>query len=765
MALSAIRSKVSGWPARQRQEILFLLFTLTAQLIIWRRFLNNSLAFVGNGDRLSFDLPFYHFIGKWLKQGVIPFWDPYIGGGVNILASPLYTPFYPLQYLIFLAPQDYLVLAQNLYLFLHWVLGTVFMYLFARSYFISFPAIVVSCLIYTFNINSILNLGQGPLFVTMVYVPLALWCLHRANKDNSWKLSALFGMCYAMQLQGGFIQLLFYITILYGCFALSVMNRTNLVHKMIVLVVGGFLGAAMGSAKLIPMLTESLERPIVPFDVLAEMTVPDPEILFRFLSPVALGDRFSNFRFNGEFNYYEALPVFSSCVSIYLAFIGFFAAIRVKDRRIWIWVAMVGLSLATIFGWFPLRLFHIIWGNNWMLHGRIAILIPIALAILSGIAMENLKICFDNHSFLMRGIPIGLLVLAGLAMHQYDVGAYPLITYSIIALLLVGVLFSRVSASLRLEKPVMFQILLTIVCCVELLSCSERLVNPEIPAQELNIRNDFPVTIRRDQLDVDRNLQDQLRINGLIWGDDLPGRAFVEPDIVNYHNFFPHFYEIRSVNAYLNAFTTDFHQFIHARQPIYRVLNPEHFPSIAKQVFGLRYLIKDKHIYDMNVPAFPTTFFADIVDYGADDSIVLSRFYEYYTENSFVSSPRIALVSANDGNLVRDVVRRNRQGEPTVKLVTRTPNTIVFEVDARSKELLVVNEQYHKNWQAYVDGERTDMIRTNFIMRGIVVPAGKHAVVLDFEMSREKTILVLTVAGLVTCALLFFVGARQRSLV
>jgi len=47
--------------------------------------------------------------------------------------------------------------------------------------------------------------------------------------------------------------------------------------------------------------------------------------------------------------------------------------------------------------------------------------------------------------------------------------------------------------------------------------------------------------------------------------------------------------------------------------------------------------------------------------------------------------------------------------------------------------LVVFSEVYARGWNAYLDGARVDVVRTNHALRGVSVPAGKHVIELRFE--------------------------------
>lgn len=75
----------------------------------------------------------------------------------------------------------------------------------------------------------------------------------------------------------------------------------------------------------------------------------------------------------------------------------------------------------------------------------------------------------------------------------------------------------------------------------------------------------------------------------------------------------------------------------------------------------------------------------------------------------------------------------------SVKVTDYRNQNIMLEANATGTNFLLLSEVYYPEWKAYVDGKETEIVKSNYFMRGIVLPAGKHKVELKFESPKFET--------------------------
>lgn len=69
-------------------------------------------------------------------------------------------------------------------------------------------------------------------------------------------------------------------------------------------------------------------------------------------------------------------------------------------------------------------------------------------------------------------------------------------------------------------------------------------------------------------------------------------------------------------------------------------------------------------------------------------------------------------------------------------LTSYAPNKLVYKSTSSANQFAVFSEIFYrgnKDWISFIDGQQTDHIKVNYVLRGLEVPAGQHEIVFEFK--------------------------------
>ena len=69
----------------------------------------------------------------------------------------------------------------------------------------------------------------------------------------------------------------------------------------------------------------------------------------------------------------------------------------------------------------------------------------------------------------------------------------------------------------------------------------------------------------------------------------------------------------------------------------------------------------------------------------------------------------------------------------TVQLTTYEANALTFSADATAECLAIFSDIYYPGWQCTIDGQPADILRANYVLRAVVLPAGHHTIHFAFD--------------------------------
>ena len=92
------------------------------------------------------------------------------------------------------------------------------------------------------------------------------------------------------------------------------------------------------------------------------------------------------------------------------------------------------------------------------------------------------------------------------------------------------------------------------------------------------------------------------------------------------------------------------------------------------------------------------------------------------------------------------------------------PGNLFYESESAENGLAVFSEVYYKTWKAFIDGEEVPVLRANYILRAIEIPAGKHQI--EFRCKDELLVktqwISIIASGLIVLVIALLLIFRKK---
>ena len=679
-------------------------------------------------DNLLINIPSKLLLVKELRQGRFPLWNPYLFSGSPFLADINLALLYPLNILYFLLPA---FVALTVGAVVNFMIALIGMYVFATSIKLSKFGALSAAVVFGFSGTMVVYTNNVPMLQVASLLPWVLWGIREYMLIPSRKTLVIAALLASMQVIAGHPQLTYYTWLLVGAFTIWELTRTVLVRKqgrtfmkgVTFLALLALLVLLIAAVQVLPFLefVRLSTRGGRGFDY-ASFDSLHPLSIIRFIIPNIVGVLRDGTAWARGGSVYG----FTGVISLLLAF---FASRRNRYVRFFLLTAAASLLLA-------LGSYTAVFGLAYYLVPGVAmfrspqhflLLYTFAIAVLAGFGLDGWKKSRKSNG-LIGGIGIvwgigGILLLLSAAKIPDLVAQFTL-------------LFPvRVLEKLQGLSPE------TVVTIVRLIAQNLLIISGMLLAVVwLNkYKTLFVCLVFLELFLFSRNgLLSVPNKTATGWLTTVQEKALAYEDI-DFRQY--RLYTDPSLYAYkgkkqFGVFDWDMESAWQAE-----ILRPNlgmvgYLPTID----GYASLVyRDYANYLNKKQADPTGVTLD--DPTGKKKIRLGVLPQ--------GLPRIFLLRYGKETIDGAVVEKYTANEVIVTVTTELPSRLVF-VDTN-----------YPGWEAFVDGEKAQIIPFEEVFKSVEISAGTHRVVFRFLPVSVRVGASVTLAGLGVCALLGFWAIRR----
>ncbi len=641
-------------------------------------------------------------IDDW-KKGKVP---------ASMVGNIQAAVFYPLNILFFLF--DFPV-AWTILIMLAPSLAGLFMYIFLRHKQVSELGSLLGAVSWSFSGFSVAWLTWGTIVHVALWLPLILLALDKLTESRWWFVVLVAALC--MQFFAGHAQVSLYVVLIAAAYALRRFRLKFLLGFLLFVAITSvqwvlLLAATMQSSRLLDAASWTKAGWFLPWQHVVQYLAPD------FFGNPATGNYW------GEWNYGE-LVGYIGVVGLVFAL---YALLQWKKKELIFWIAALGVTflflLPTPIGKLPYQLNVPIF--SLLQPTRLTVIVDLILAVLAGYGFDAWQKSVDKKKWWAVfgvGSLLGLLWLFA-KFHQLEISQRNLVFPISIFLGCLALLVLREKFHRKLFGPSILLVLVGLSAIDQLRFA--RKFTPFTPQEYF-----FPKTKVIEFL---QNKPKPFRIVNL-------NKEVLPPNVST-------MYGLETIEVYDPIVDARFEEFFAALA--------RGKPDITKP-FGFNRILATERIDSPLIPLLNVNYVLSLTERTEPYLVKVFQEGETRVYEDFRALPRIYLVEGvrvvTDKQKIMDALfdpafepRKTAVVEEppsvasvplskdeTAKITSYGNSRVAISVNSRVPRLLVIANAWNPRWKATVDGTMAKVLRTNYVLQGVVVPAGYHTVALTYS--------------------------------
>jgi len=736
-----------------------------------------------------------------LAKGILPLWNPYIYGGTPFVGGLQSAIFYPLNLIYLIFP---IHVAINYSIILHVFLSGVFTYLYLRfiklspksevrnpKFYtdrLSRSSCLVSSIIFMFCAPQIFHVYPGhlPNLCTMIWLPLILLFSELFIRSRNYLYSFFGGVAVAFNILAGHPQYFFYTAIAVVAYFIIRIIQEFKEHKnwkyvgyhasgIFIIYTIGVLLTAIQLLPAFEMIKHST-RQTLSYEWVGQFSFA-PENFITLFIPEFFGNSLKT-PYWGRYYLWE-MSLYAGILPLMLCALASFCY-RNTFTKTFLIMALITTILAL--GKFtPLFkiLYNIVPGFN-MFRGnsKFIFIIAFSLSVLSGIGAEYLRNTIltkkkvSTFFYITGGIVAAIsLFLLIFFLFRTGYGTWHGIINKIYLLgdryttlpTLKDPDFLRATFAIATKSAVKFIILMILSLLVIGLWINGRLKRQIIIPITLALifgdlwffGNQYMVTFDSRQCFWDKEMTSIMKNNPAASRITTVGHFELNQGMAH---------DISNIGGYDANVIKEYSEFINLsdgksiEDP--RIVMEVRQISKLTNLLNLKYLLlpanariehpaiklvfnNSKYALFDNTQAIPRTFIVH------EAKILSGRDAIFKELTSAEFNPLKYAILEEPSSLTRNINSGIYPQEPNPTIIEYSPNRVTIKATLLDDGYLVLGDTFYPGWNVYVDGKKSKILKTNYIMRSVFLKKGDHIVKFVYEPKSFTIGMIITLASVV----------------
>ena len=660
------------------------------------------------------------YFARELNHGKLPLWDPYTGGGVPILDNGQSRPFNPFRLPFYLYPTSWMY---SLTLFVGLVFGGVGAYLWLSRRGFSPAALTLGTGLFVLNpwvLDRLVLTDSGAYFV----LP---WCLLSLEKAvwRSWPSIARAALCFVIMGHSGHPV----VFMIMACVAFAVYLFSQIRP-------GNNLESFSNRAKIMVVSTALTSI------CLAVLWLPLLKLLF-------LGYIYKKYAwFDYEYSW-KSLTVLPSDMFMPPAVAAVLSCSLLAWKRLpKVWVTLLVAIFLVLFplpwvGTRPSRLLSYLGVPSMYLKG----VFWASLSFLTPYGLDAYRALRKAETMVAFSVGAAMLAVTGwhfvsLPMARNDISVFPATAFLLLALGLLAFV------GLRTARQSLSALLMSAIALAPLA---------------------FPLSLNRlmwNTVDFKTNpVVEWLRANqshARTASVDFRLSFAIPPNLGQA-------YGVRCVEVIAVIFLNNYWSMFHPPRPFPTAVFFDSLSTNVLSQMGASVVLLPNDAFSSGLDLLiKGTLFSAYSIPGAHGRLYFAERACHYKPSTTLASQILSLSQGTDavavveamGNPVPAVIPEISHGNGKAVFERDDTDHVIVCTECPSEGLLVLRDSWYPGWTAFIDGERTPILRINGCFRGVVVPAGKHKTKFVY---RPILVYVAGVVSLLALLLVMLSSARKSS--